>query len=149
MKAHAERNPELAEAAREWPTPIPGTRLGVDVAAGTAYIKEPLHELNELTNRTKILRKHTLPPPREDLPNVDVPTFLFWLRAAVKAGCARLISGKLPEGKIHGARTRFVTQDPKDPKDVLVARLTATMFAMLTPAQQKVFKEQMDEAADE
>lgn len=98
-------------AATEWPTPIPSQRLGID-PDGNGYLREPLHNPEHAALREKITRQgQSLEPAVQEFANIDLPSWLFWLKRAVDSGLAKLISGKLPL-KIEGTpRTNYVTGD--------------------------------------
>jgi hypothetical protein len=108
--------------AGEEPGPIPGQRLGFDSATGTGFVAEPLHLPEFRAIRERIETKgFRLPPEREEFPNADEATWLFWIDGAVKAGLARVIDGKLPD-KIDGKpQLNFVTGDRDTTTDRLAA----------------------------
>lgn len=95
--------------------PIPGQVLGIDTASSRGYLREPLHEPAHAALAEKIKTKgKRLPPAREDFEGVHVPTWLFWIAAAVRAGLARVVSGKLPDAiDESGVRKDFLFAPPK------------------------------------
>lgn len=113
---------DTGRLVQRWPDPIPGQRIGVDVAAGEGFIEESLHDPQHAAVKSKAEKVGAVGPPRETFAGVHVPTWLFWLRQAVEAGIARIVQGTLPE-KIEGAQTEFITQRQTDP----VERLAVAM----------------------
>src|SRR5579862_5889127 len=65
---------------REWPQPIPGQRLGIDLETGQGYLTEPLHESANGAIKERILRTAKLGPEREAFASVHVPTWLYWIK---------------------------------------------------------------------
>jgi hypothetical protein len=125
----------------EFPKGIPGQRLGIDFDSGEAWVAEPLHLPEYKAERDRILKRGLgLPKERDTIPvqPADYATWVYWLNRAVEAGIARIVKGKLPE-KVEGKiRKSFVTPEPKrDRRDVTNEKLTAILFAMLTPEQRK------------
>jgi len=127
--------PMAAVEAQNWPGPIPGQRLGID-REGTGYIAEPLHDPRNGTIKERIEAKGMkLEPKTQVFDSVDAPTWLFWIKQAVEAGIAKVVSGKLPD-KIDGkVQMNFVTNEPAEsPVDKLTAaieRQTATFEKLL------------------
>ena len=100
------RHPEpLAKVeASKWPGPIPGQRLGIE-PDGTGFIKEPLHdEVNaELRKRIEATGV-SLAPALQTFDDVDLPSWLFYIKLAVEVGVAKVVRGSLPdeiEGKVR------------------------------------------------
>ena len=105
--------PQARLRAAELPLPIPGQRLGID-PSGTGYLIEPLHDEDHATIREKIEKKGMkLEPELTEFPNIDLPTWLYWLKRAVESGIAKITKGKLPD-KIDGKpRKNFVMAEPE------------------------------------
>ena len=108
----AEPQARLQSAA--WPVPIPGQRLGID-AAGSGYLLEPLHDTANASIREKIEKAGMrLEPELTEFPDIDSPTWLYWIKRAVESGIARVISGNLPktfEGKPK--KSFLIAESPK------------------------------------
>lgn len=120
--------------AVEWPVPIPSQRLGVD-ADGIGYIAEPLHDAKHAPIKEKIeAQGMKLEPALQTFEGIDLTTWLFWIKQAVEAGLAKVVSGKLPD-KIEGKpKMNFVLNEPPanalDKLTVAIEKQTA-MFARL------------------
>ncbi len=97
----------------EFPDPIPGQRLGID-PSGTGYLSEPLHDEEYAPIKERILKKgQELEPELLEFENVDLPTWLFWIKRAVEDGIAKVVKGKLP-GKIEGkVKKNFIVSRPE------------------------------------
>jgi len=91
--------PEVLKVARKWPrSEVPGQRIELDTAKGTAAVIEPLHAPEFELEREKIADLgYTLAPERTEYPRVDTVSWTFWLWRAVQAGFARVVQGKLPD----------------------------------------------------
>src|SRR4051794_5389562 len=82
-----ETEPLARMKVAEWPEPIPGQRIGIDVETREGFIAEPLHEPAHSAIRDKITaRGQQLPPAREVFRDVDPSTWLYWLKTAVERG---------------------------------------------------------------
>lgn len=102
----------------DWPDPIPGQRIGINLRTHEGYIAEPLHEAEHLANRQRIEeRKMRLPAERQSFNNCHLPTWLYWLKRAVEAGLARVVKGELPETIEGEPRKSFhMTHQPDQSK---------------------------------
>lgn len=90
--------PQARMKSVECPDPIPGLRIGLDFVTATGYVSDPLTEPEQAANRARITQRGlSLGSAREDFPEVDCPTWAFWLRRAVESGAARVVRGELPE----------------------------------------------------
>jgi hypothetical protein len=108
----------------EWPTPIPGQRLGIGADA-VGYVKEPLHDAECSATREKILKSGArLAPPVECFEGVDQASWLYWLKRAVDGGVARVVKGSFPD-KITSTPRRNVilAQPPQGIQDKLAAAI--------------------------
>jgi hypothetical protein len=108
----------------QWPLPIPSQKLGID-AGGTGYIAEPLHDADHAPIKEKIVKAGMkLAPEIEMFDNIDVPSWLFWIKRAVESGIAKVVKGQLPD-KIEGTpRKNFITAAPEaEPIDRMTAAL--------------------------
>ena len=120
------RDKDAGALLSEWPEPIPGQRLAVDVETGEAALVEPLHDprFAAIAERIKA-RGIKLCPEREHVA-CDVPTLLHWIKEAVNAGQAKVVAGRLPE-KIEGTpRLHFIVQ----PVETAEAKLAKAMESM-------------------
>lgn len=131
--------PQARVKASQWPV-IPSQRIGID-DNGKGFIEEPLHDTEFETVREKILAEGMkLEPQRQTFDDVHEATWLHYLKQAVDAGIAKIVSGKLPR-KIEGTpQTSFVVERQQDPVDKLTAaieRQTAAFEALLTKLSEK------------
>jgi hypothetical protein len=108
----------------EWPQPIPGQRLGIDMD-GNGYVSEPLHAPEHAPTREKIVKKGMkLAPETEVFEGVDVASWLFWIGKAVASGIAKVVKGELP-AKVEGKhRLNFIMAErPQSSQDKLTAAI--------------------------
>ncbi len=137
---YRDSEPMAKVAGGEEPNPIPGQRIGFDTDTGTGFILEPLHEPEFRAIRERIEAKgFRLPPEREEFPQADAATWLYWLAGAVKAGLAKVVDGKLPE-KINGKpRLNFITAETDTATDRLAAAVERQneLFAALLDVLKK------------
>ena len=85
------------QLVNQFPKPIPGQRLIVNVDTGEFAVVEPLHEAEFAAIREKIERAQMkLAPPRQEH-KFHLPTVLDWCRRMIEGGCAKVLSGKLPD----------------------------------------------------
>ena len=127
--------PLAAMRRTQWPDVIPGKRLGVDTETREAYIAEPLHSPEHAATRERIeARGMRLPPERETFPDVDLPTWLTYMKQAVDAGVARVTTGELP-AKIEGKprRSFIIAPAEPDPRDQLLEKLVAAFYCLMPP----------------
>ena len=118
--------------AREWPQPIPGQRLRLNPTDGTAAIVDPLHEDEHADTRERIERKgYRLPVAMKTFEAVHVPTWAYWMRSAVDAGCARVLRGELPDEIDGEPQTSFVVTRRKDPMERLAEAIEKQNELML------------------
>ena len=132
------RMPEPGRLRTEWAEPIPGQLLALNPATGAAALVEPLRGAEHAGLREKIERRGLrIAEEREDLGPVHVPTWLHFMRLAVDAGMARVVSGELPErNEIEGEpQMDYVTRRQPSPIDRLTAaieRQTAALEKLLS-----------------
>lgn len=126
-----------------YPQGIPGQRIAFDDASGEGAIVEPLQLPEHAAVKSKLEKLgYGIPPATEPIEKPHRETWLFWLKRAVESGHARLTKGKIPEGDFPNARRRFFSADPEpDPRDATIQKLTALLYAKLTPAEKKTFDE--------
>lgn len=101
----------------EFPNPIPGQRLVVNVDTGECVVLEPLHDAEFAAIRQKIEKaKMTLEPERQEYKQ-HVPTLLHWCKRLVEDSCARVLRGKLPD-KIDGEPKELSPLGPRKPSQI-------------------------------
>lgn len=116
--------PNPGDLIRQWPEPIPGQRIRLDVANRVGAILEPLHGPDHAATRDKITAKGwKLPEAEVRHEGVDVPTWLFFMRGAVDCGLAEVVEGELPDTIEGTPQTEFITKRQPDPIDRLVAAM--------------------------
>ncbi|QDU30598.1 hypothetical protein ETAA8_57440 [Anatilimnocola aggregata] len=94
----------------DFPEPVPGQRIGVDLEFGEGYIIEPLHEPDHVATRKRIEgRGLSIAPARRPFPGVDVSTWLFWLNRGVESGIARVSQGTMPKKLDGPVKKSFIT----------------------------------------
>jgi hypothetical protein len=131
-------DPQARLKIAEFPRPIPGVHITLDTDKKTAAIVEPLYEAEHAAIREKIERMGMkLPPQREEFQNIDVPTWLYWMRRAVANGVAKIVEGKFPEIDESQVQKNFITKPLRDPRDNLIGRLVAVLYASLPPKQRE------------
>jgi len=126
---------DTGRLVQAWPDPIPGQRIGVDVAAGEGFIEESLCDPQHAALKAKAERVGAVGPPREVFAGVHVPTWLFWLRQAVEAGIARIVQGTLPATIDGSPQREFITPKAADPIDrlaVAMERQNELLLKLLT-----------------
>jgi hypothetical protein len=133
--------PQARVAGVDYPDGVPGQRLGIDLDSLEGYIVEPLHEKAHEKTLATIRRKGFQPPAAREtfkLSPADKPTWLYWLKRSVEAGHAKLAKGKFPD-RIDGDPQKTFISKPRgpDPKDAVIARLTAILMAKLSPAERR------------
>jgi hypothetical protein len=130
-------DPQARIEATRFPRPIPGVRIAVDPQARTAAIIEPLHEPVNAAMRERVEKMGLrLPPEREEFKDIDVPTWLFWMRRAVVNELAKIVEGKFPEIDEARVQKNFITKPQRDPRDGLIDKLVAVLYAGL-PAERR------------
>jgi len=107
---------------QRFPVPIPGQRIGLSVTDAKGFVIEPLHDPEHAAIREQAEKIGKLVPAVRELPAIDVPTWVAWLRWAVEAGLARIVSGKLPTAT-GTVQTRFIGTSHADPIDRLAAAM--------------------------
>ncbi len=117
----------------EFPRPIPGLHIAVDAEKKTATITDPLYDAEHVAIKEKIESLGMkLGPAVETFENIDVNTWLFWMRRAVSAGPCKIVAGKFPEIDAKAARKDFIMPEPEvDPRDNLINKLVAILYAGL------------------
>ncbi len=122
----------------EFPKPIPGLHIAVDAENKTAKISDPLHDAEHFAIKEKIeALGMKLGPAVERIENIDTNTWLFWMRRAVVNGTCKVVSGNFPAIDDAKARKDFIMPDVTDPRDSLINKLVAIMYAGLDDAQRK------------
>ena len=133
------REPLAAITAARWPAGgvIPGQRIGLDLETGTGFVVDPLHDdANALTRERIVGQGLALPPARQEFPSVHVPTWLHWIKRAVEAGLAKIVTGALP-AKIEGEpKLSFFGNPTVDPRDAMIDKLIDLVTGLL-PAEKR------------
>ena len=108
------REPMSGTLRSTWPDAIPSQRIGID--GGDGFVLEPLHDPEHKQIRERIESQGmSLANAKETFAEIDLPTWLFWIKRAVESGIAKIVSGKLPD-KIEGeVKMSFITvREPSD-----------------------------------
>lgn len=134
------RDPKAMELRTKYPVPIPGLCIVLNVDKASAVIVDPLHGPACKPIRERIeARGLKLGPEREEFQNVAVNDWAFWLKRAVDAGIAKVVSGTWPEIDAAKARKNFILapkpQEP-DARDSVINKLVGLVYA-LVPADRK------------
>lgn len=126
---------------QKFPMPIPSQRLGID-PDGNGYLLEPLHAPEFAPIKEKIeLHGERLEPATQAYENIDVPTWMYWMKRAVDCGLARVTKGQLPDVVEGPVRKNFILADPEpSPTDRLtsVLELQVLAFNRLADAIEKM-----------
>ncbi len=121
----------------EFPRPIPGLHIAVDADKTTATITDPLHDPEHAAIKEKIeAMGMKLGPAVERFENIDANTWLYWMRRAVSAGTCKIVSGQFPAIDEAKARRDFIMPEIRDPRDNLIDKLVAILYASL-PAERR------------
>lgn len=86
----------------QWPEPIPGQIIGLNLETGEGYIREPLYDeqhtavFHRLESRLKKVNQR-IGDKRKLFEGVHAPTWLYWMKRAVESKQAVLVEGRLPE----------------------------------------------------
>jgi hypothetical protein len=121
------------EQQRRWPEPVPGLVLGVNLATGEKYLRDPIHDPEHRAVQQRIAKYgFQLPPERETFESESLATWIFWLHKAVTAGLARVIKGELPPlDTLEGEpRRHFITAPPRSPNAGMVEAFSALAKAI-------------------
>ena len=138
--------PNAVKLRQQYPDPIPGQQLCVDLSSGECAVLEPLQDDAHETLRKKLEKSYSIAPAREVVSGADVSTWLFWIKKAVKAGIAKVISGSIPD-KLPGepkVRNLFGTER-RNPQQDLQRALLGVLFAGLSESQKAEVKALMGE----
>ena len=134
--------------AMQLPDGLPGQRIRLDTdAAGAARgsIIEPLAGPEHAATRATLARLVTgdahatgdrlgFAPAVREYPAAHAPTWLGWMLRAVRAGYARVVSGKLPDAVPADCRPRVFSSlsQPQQPdaRDLLIGELMRRLDAL-------------------
>lgn len=119
---------------------IPGQRLAIDPKAGKGYLLEPLrsdepHATLCREKLTSALGGLKLDPESTEYTGIHAPTWLFYLKALVDSGRARVVSGEYPADFGGPPIIEGITRATADPLVTLAAaidRQTALFEKLLT-----------------
>ena len=108
------REPMADTLRSTWPEAIPSQRIGIDGADG--FVLEPLHDAEHSQTRERIEGQGMkLADAKETFADIDLPTWLFWIKHAVESGIAKVVSGKLPDTIEGEPQLSFITiRQPSD-----------------------------------
>lgn len=132
---------DAAPLLRQWPEPVPGQQIAIDPAKKKGYIIEPLRDEKNAALREKVEAQNVrVPVASVEHDNIDVPTWLTWMKAACNAGAATVVSGELPD-KIEGnVKRSFISGERKSESaqlSVAIDRQTAA-FEKLGATMEKL-----------
>lgn len=113
----------------KWPSIVPGQRIGIDVASKTGFVVEPIHDDKQLSAKIAA-HNYTLDKEREEFADIDLCTWVHWLRMGVESGVLKLVRGTLPQ--VEGTpRIDFLNAPPKESTtDKLTAAIEAQTAVM-------------------
>jgi hypothetical protein len=125
--------PMALVVAQQYPAGVPGQRLVLDTDAGEAQLVEALYFDQHKAVRKALEKRWSLGPERETFKvgKDDLATWVYWLNRAVQSGAAKVVNGALPASVPGKVRKSFITQPRKDPRDSLIEKLTAVLYATL------------------
>jgi hypothetical protein len=127
------RDKDAGAVLAEFPEPIPGQQLAVNVESGDAAILEPLHDPRFAAIADRIKGRGIRLPEQRESVKCDLPTLIHWIKEAVEAKQARVVSGSLPD-KIEGKpRLHFIVQ----PRESSEAKLAAAIDRMAAAQEQQ------------
>lgn len=112
----------------KWPA-VPGQRLTLIPTSKAATIHEPLRDEEFAALREQIERKGQTVPQHETLKDVDVCTFVHFMRQAVESGNARIVDGELPNVEGNPRLNFIVDERPDNTRQLadVLAKLTAVL----------------------
>ncbi len=112
----ARHDKDAAVLLNEYPQPIPGQRLVINVDTGECCVVEPLHEEAYAAIRSKIEKaKMELEPARQSVASPHLPTWLHWARRLVQGGSAKVLRGMLPDDNGGDPQVAFSPVGPSKP----------------------------------
>lgn len=88
---------QLSSQAVEFPRGLPGKHVRVNLDAGTVTIVEPLDFPEWADERNKLEARGKTYKPDQEIPSPRISDWLHELKRCLDCGCARLVSGKLPD----------------------------------------------------
>lgn len=93
------KDPQAAMKSNQWPVPIPGKRIGVNLDTGDGYIVEGAHEC-ETTKQAIEKQGRRLEPERETFSGINVAEWLNAMKRAVEGDrIAHVVKGVFPAAK--------------------------------------------------
>lgn len=132
--------PTAKMKTNEFPLPIPGQRIRLDMNNRRAELIEPLRHEEHLVTRERIEKKgYRIAPESEAFEDVDLPTWLYWMKRAVTSGYARLVAGVLPDKIAGEPRKEFFFKKEPGTQDRLADAIDS--LAAATSAQTKLLAE--------
>ena len=121
--------------AEKWPEPVPGLILGVDLAGGSKYVRDPLYDSQHTAVRRRIEKEFRLGPQREEFTGESLATWLYWIGHAVGANKMRLIAGEIPtpiDPSFGDIRKHFIRNVVPSDRELLTDVLTRLGTAIET-----------------
>lgn len=119
----------------EWPQPIPGQRLSVNLDNGECHVIEPLWEVEFSAIRERIESKGMKLAPGRETVQAQPATLHYWLKQLIDSGKCKVVSGELPS-KVDGVpQKRFHSTEQPDAVDKLtsaIERQTAAIEKLIT-----------------
>jgi len=102
----------------KYPLPIPGLRVELNPKTKSGAVIDPLHEMEFKAIADQIKRqKMELGPEEEIFSDVDIPSWLHYMKALVDAGHAQLVTGSFPDKLPGKPIMRYLTMDAPDRQD--------------------------------
>jgi hypothetical protein len=134
-------DPEFFALSMKLPDGVPGQCIRLDTGERRAVIYDPLNlpEHESTRNRLEQTIKAASPlsgrlkfAESQDFKEVDLPTWVYWLKRAVEAGYAVVLSGNLDAVKVEGpVRKEFLHAKREDPKERTVEALLKQNQALI------------------
>jgi hypothetical protein len=119
--------PQAKLRLNEFPKPIPGQRIAIDLTTKEGWIREPLRDPENAELAAKLTRSadgrslRELPPAREVFADIDVSSWAYYMACEVAAGNAKLVRGALPDHKTLKPRKNWYTQRPDADREDSIA----------------------------
>lgn len=129
---------------QELPEGIPGQQVHIDPDGKFARITDPLAAPEGAPLRAKLTElivgkggQLSFGEAERRYDGIHVGQWVGWAVRAVKAGLARLISGKLPDAVPDDCPRRTFATATTDPRDEQIRQLTALLISKLSEPEKK------------
>ena len=131
---HKPRGANARAMLDEFPQPIPGQMIEVDLSTGETAIVEPLRLTEHKVTAERLKKKLNceFAPVREEVGKLDLPTAIFWLNRIVNDGLAVVIKGDLPSDPGGKPQMSFLNPPRESPTDKLTAAIEAQTKAIMS-----------------